>query len=172
MNVLSRDALSAPPGSPHEILVCTFEVKRQESKIVGPPGRKVLRQVLGDHFAARLTILFFYVVEKNGRTVPWKFSHATMQSVHHTHRAEHHVVACVCQAEGTWKEQASTRGTKLVADTEESDRQAGNTQDVRRRKMRKGNVTGRHPGVDGRRCGDVEAQASRLVAHDFQVGIG
>ena len=42
---------------------------------------------------------------------------------------------------------------ELAADTEETDRQAGNTQDARRRKMRKGNVTGRHPGVDRRRCG-------------------
>ena len=74
------------------------------------------------------------------------------QSVHHIHRAEHHVVACVSgrrHVEGTsqhtWHE--------LVADTEKTDSQAGNTQDARRRKMRKSNVTGKHPGVDRRRCG-------------------
>ena len=75
-------------------------------------------------------------------------------SLMHIHRAEHHVVASVCvsgrrHVEGT--SQHTCR--KLVADTEETDRQAGNTQDARRRKMRKSIVTGRHPGVDRRRCG-------------------
>ena len=52
--------------------------------------------------------------------------------------------------------EGTSQHTWQEADTEESDRQAGNTQDVRRRKMRKGNVTGRQQEWEG---DDVDAQA-------------